>query len=144
MQGRITPEYIKKLEPGCVFIFGSNLIGNHGKGAAKTALKWGAKPGQGAGLMGRTWGIPTKGKSMNHVLPVDTIARYVDELITFARTNPRFEDGTPMIFLVTEIGCGLAHYKPKDIAPLFREAIGLNNIHLPRRFWNKLIPDGRG
>lgn len=138
MEGRITSANITTLRPNEVFTFGSNKSGRHGKGAAKTAMKWGAKYGQGAGLMGRTYGIPTKGTSMSHVLSVVEIGRYVDEFIEFARANPQ------LTFLVTEIGCGLAKLTPKDIAPLFREAIGLNNIHLPRRFWNKLIPDGRG
>jgi hypothetical protein len=129
---RITPDNIKKLETGNIFVFGSNLSGRHGKGAAKTALGWGAKWGQAAGLQGRTYGIPTKDASIKRTLTITEIKPFVDEFIEFAKNNPN------LIFLVTEIGCGLAGYKPKDIAPLFMEAINVENIHLPEKFWHKL------
>lgn len=129
---RITPESISKLEQGYIFVFGSNLSGRHGKGAAKTALGWGAKWGQGAGLQGRTYGIPTKDASIRRTLTIEEIKPFVDEFIEFARSRK------DLIFLVTEIGCGLAGYKPKDIAPLFEKAIDVENIYLPERFWHKL------
>lgn len=116
-----------------IFVFGSNLGGKHGKGAAKTALTWGAKWGQAAGLQGKTYGIPTKDASIRRVLTIPEIKVFVDEFIEFAKSN------TQLVFLVTEVGCGLAGYKPKDIAPLFKEAIDVPNIHLPARFWHKLI-----
>lgn len=133
MTGRTTSENIKKLEDGQVFVFGSNLSGKHGKGAAKTALTWGAKYGQANGLQGRTYGISTKDKSVRRVLSVAEIKPIVDEFIEFAKANPQ------LTFLVTEIGCGLSGYKPKDIAPLFEKAVDVENIHLPARFWHKLI-----
>jgi len=129
---RITPELISKLEQGYIFVFGSNLSGRHGKGAAKTALGWGAKWGQGVGLQGRTYGIPTKDASIRRTLTIEEIKPFVDEFIEFARSRK------DLIFLVTEIGCGLAGYKPKDIAPLFEKAIDVENIYLPERFWHKL------
>lgn len=137
MENRLTPELITKLEPNQVFVFGSNLSGKHGKGAAKTALTWGAKWGQAAGLQGRTYGIPTKDASVRNVLTVNQIKLFVDEFIKFAKDNPN------LIFLVTEIGCGLSNYKPKEIAPLFKDAIGIENIHLPKRFWRKM-PSTKG
>jgi hypothetical protein len=130
---RITPDNITHLSENEIFIFGSNLKGIHGKGAAKTALTWGAKWGQASGLQGRTYGIPTKGTSMKKVLSVAQIKPYVDEYIEFARQHPE------LTFLTTEIGCGLSKYKPKDIAPLFEKAIEVPNIYLPKRFWHKLI-----
>jgi len=133
MTGRTTPENITKLEEGQIFVFGSNLGGKHGKGAAKTALTWGAKYGQANGLQGRTYGISTKDKSVKRVLSVVEIKPIVDEFIEFAKANPQ------LTFLVTEIGCGLSGYKPKDIAPLFEKAVEVSNIHLPARFWHKLI-----
>jgi hypothetical protein len=133
MTGRITPENIKELDPNHIFVFGSNLSGRHGKGAAKTAMTWGAKYGQANGLQGRTYGISTKDKSVRRVLSVVEIKPIVDEFIEFAKCNPE------LTFLVTEIGCGLSGYKPKDIAPLFENAVEVNNIHLPARFWHKLI-----
>ena len=133
MTGRTTSGEIKKLEPNQIFVFGSNLIGKHGKGAAKTAMGFGAKWGQAAGLQGRTYGIPTKGKSMKKILTLIEIKPFVDDFIEFAKANPG------LTFLTTEIGCGLSNYKPKDIAPLFAAAIDVPNIHLPDRFWHKLI-----
>jgi hypothetical protein len=130
---RKTPDNIKKLEQGHIFVFGSNLSGRHGKGAAKTALGWGAKWGQGVGLQGRTYGIPTKDAFIRRTLTVIEIKPFVDEFIEFAKNNP------DMIFLVTEIGCGLAGHNQKDIAPLFVNAVDVENIHLPEKFWHKLI-----
>lgn len=132
MEGRVTSELIENLAAGEIFVFGSNLGGKHGKGAAKKALTWGAKWGQAAGLQGRTYGIPTKDKAIRRVLTIEEIIPFVDEFIEFAKAN------TKLIFLVTEVGCGLAGYKPKHIAPLFKEAVSLKNIHLPARFWHKL------
>jgi len=129
---RTTPDEIKKLEQEHIFVFGSNLSGRHGKGAAKTALGWGAKWGQAAGLQGRTYGIPTKDASIRRTLTIIEIKPFVDEFIEFAKNN------TDLTFLVTEIGCGLAGHKQKDIAPLFMNAVDVDNIHLPEKFWHKL------
>ena len=130
---RITPDNIIDIKDNEVFVFGSNLGGFHSKGAAKTALTWGAKWRQAAGLQGRTYGIPTKDRTVKRVLSVIEIKPYVDEFIQFAINNPN------LIFFCTEIGCGLSRYKPKDIAPLFIDAINIENIHLPRRFWRILV-----
>ena len=128
----ITEENITKLEENQIFVFGSNLSGRHGKGAAKTALGWGAKWGQAKGLQGRTYGIPTKDVSIRRTLSIVEIKPFVDEFIEFAKDNPN------LIFLVTEIGCGLAGLTPKQIAPLFSECKELPNIYLPSRFWDVL------
>ena len=128
---RTTPENIKSLAENQIFVFGSNLSGRHGKGAAKTALGWGAKWGQAKGLQGKTYGIPTKDASIRRTLTIEEIKPFVDEFIEFAKDNPN------LIFLVTEIGCGLAGLKPKEVAPLFKEAVNVFNIHLPPRFWHK-------
>ena len=121
-----SPEYINQLQPNQVFVFGSNLSGIHGKGAAKTARRWGAVWGMGSGRMGQTYGIPTKGVSVRQTLPVDRIKDFVDHFLEHARSEPQTQ------FLVTEIGCGLAGYKPRDIAPLFAGAP--DNVLLPARF----------
>ena len=133
MVNRITPEYIKKLGAKEIFVFGSNQSGRHGKGAAKTALGWGAVWGQAEGMQGRTYGIPTKDSSVLKTLSIDEIKPYVDRFIEFAKTRP------DLSFLVTEVGCGLAGLKPKDVAPLFKAAIDQENIHLPARFWHTLL-----
>lgn len=128
MEARTTSDRITELKPGEIFVFGSNLAGEHGGGAALLAWrKWGAVWGQGSGLQGQTYGIPTM-----HGGPED-IKPYVDELIKFAEMHPE------MTFLVTEIGCGIAGFTPAEIAPLFKEATEITNIYLPRRFWEVLL-----
>jgi hypothetical protein len=134
IEKRVTPENIVSLSEGEVFVFGSNEGGRHGKGAAKTALGFGAKWGQASGIQGKTYGIPTKDASIRRTLTINEIRQYVNEFIEWAK----YHSGNT--FLVTEIGCGLAGYKPKDIAPLFEKAIDIENIHLPKSFWRKLKP----
>ena len=129
---KTTPENITKLDSSQIFVFGSNQSGRHGKGAAKTALGWGAVYGQAEGLQGKTYAIPSKDKSIRRTLLIDEIKPYVDRFIEFAKQHPK------MTFLVTEIGCGLAGLKPKQVAPLFTEAKNVDNIWLPSRFWHKL------
>jgi hypothetical protein len=132
MENRTTPDFITKIKENEVFVFGSNLSGRHGKGAAKTALGWGAKWGQGNGLQGKTYGIPTKDASVRRTLSLTEIKPFVDEFIDFAKNNQN------LIFYVTEIGCGLAGMKPKEVAPLFIEAKEIKNIYLPAKFWHKI------
>ena len=127
MKNRTSPPRIEKLKDNEVFVFGSNIAGHHGAGAAKLAMnKWGAKWGKGIGLEGQTYGIPTMQGG------VETIKPYVDAFIDFAKKHK------DKIFLVTEIGCGIAGFTPEDIAPLFKEAETVENIHLPERFWEVL------
>lgn len=109
-----------------IFVFGSNLAGIHGAGAAKFAkINHGAVWGQGIGLQGESYGIPTKDAQIM-TLPLDVIASHVEDFKQFASDNP------DMNFMVTAIGCGLAGYKAKDIAPMFRDAPV--NCVLPEEF----------
>lgn len=118
-----TPENIDSLKPNEVFVFGSNLAGRHGGGAARAALnRFGAVWGQGVGLQGQSYAIPTMQGG------VETIKPYVDEFIDFARSH------TGLKFYVTRIGCGIAGFKDEEIAPLFKEASGVDKIILPRSF----------
>ena len=123
VQVKYTPECINTLAPNEVFVFGSNLRGWHQGGAAKHAQRYfGAIWGQGVGLQGQSYAIPTMQGG------VDTIKPYVDDFIAFAQEHPE------MRFLVTRIGCGIAGFKDEDIAPLFIEALGQDNIVLPYEF----------
>ncbi len=129
---RITDDFIQTLKPEEVFVFGSNLAGFHGGGAARAAFnKFGAIWGQGVGIQGQSYAIPTMQGG------VETIAPYVDEFIEYARNHPEKK------FLVTEIGCGIAGFTPEEIAPLFARAVDVGNISLPRRFWKIVAGDKR-
>ena len=130
---RTTPEIIKTISENEVFVFGSNLSGRHGKGAAKTALGWGAKYGQASGIQGKTYGIPTKDASIRRTLSIEEIKPFVDDFIEFAKANEN------LIFLVTEIGTGLANHTKENIAPLFRESVNYKNIYLSKDFWFILL-----
>lgn len=127
MNTRITPNHITALQPNEIFVFGSNLQGYHGGAAARLAMdKWGAVWGQGVGLQGRTYAIPTMQGG------TDTIRPYVDQFIKFAQNDPE------RTYLVTEIGCGIAGFRPEEIAPLFRNAVNVPNVWLPQKFWEIL------
>ena len=122
-----TPEFISELNDREIFVFGSNLQGMHGGGAARVAhRKFGAEWGVGIGLTGQTYAIPTMQGG------VETIAPYVDDFIEFAREHRE------MKFFVTRIGCGIAGFRDEEMAPLFRNALGEPNIVLPRSFYNIL------
>ena len=124
---RITPDYINSLAENEIFVFGSNLAGMHGGGAARTArLHFGAVMGQGTGLQGHSYAIPTMQGGP------ETIQPYVDEFIGFAAQHPELR------FLVTRIGCGIAGFDAEDIAPLFEKAKKVDNICLPEDFWKCL------
>lgn len=118
-----TPEWITELKPDEIFVFGSNLAGAHGGGAARVAMdRFGAVWGQGVGLQGQSYAIPTMQGG------VETIRPYVDEFIAFAKAHPEYT------FLVTPIGCGIAGFAPEQIAPLFNDALEVENILLSEDF----------
>lgn len=118
-----TPENITHLDPDDIFVFGSNLDGMHMGGAARVAYeKFGAKWGQGVGLQGQSYAIPTMQGG------VETIKPYVDDFIKLAR---EWDQNT---FYVTRIGCGIAGFSDEEIAPLFDEAYDLYNVRLPKSF----------
>ena len=120
---RFTPYNVRTLAANEIFVFGSNLHGMHGGGAARAAYdNFGAIWGQGVGLQGKSYAIPTMHGGVNVIKP------YVDEFIDFAKENRQF------VFLVTPIGCGIAGFKISEIAPLFTAAIDIENILLPQSF----------
>lgn len=108
-----------------IFVFGSNLAGRHGKGAALYARQnHGAVYGVSVGTMGKSYAIPTKDEKLR-TLPLETIKIYVDAFVRHARLNPE------LTFKVTRIGCGLAGYTDAQIAPMFAGSPG-----------NCILPDG--
>ncbi|MCR8671078.1 hypothetical protein [Agrococcus sp. HG114] len=114
------PGRIDSLAPHQVFVFGSNAAGAHGGGAARLAMeRFGAVWGKGHGLHGQSYAIDT-------MSGLATIGSEVATFLSFAAEHPELE------FLVTEIGCGIAGYRPEQIAPLFR-GVG-RNVRLPERF----------
>ena len=128
VKDRVTPDDITELGENEIFVFGSNESGIHGAGAAKAALVFGAQIGVGFGHKGQTFAIPTKDWRIIK-LPIKYIKPYVERFIEYATVMK------PYLFLVTKIGCGLAGYEVKDIAPLFKSAINIPNIYLPEEFW---------
>ena len=124
--GRVTPYHIDKLEPNEIFVFGSNPAGIHAGGAARIALdKFGAEWKNGEGIQGQSYAIPTTDG-------MQLMKEAVEDFISFAKEHPEYR------FLVTRIGCGISGYQPSAVAPLFKDAIELENVTLPKDFWEVL------
>ena len=123
---RVASDRIATLGENEIFVFGSNIQGSHGGGAAWYAHKnFGAEWGVGEGLTGRTYALPTmEGPA--------SLKKAVDNFIACAKQHPE------LTFLVTAVGCGIAGYRPNEVAPLFREATSLENVYLPEVFWKTL------
>ncbi len=122
-QLRYTPDNISSLGEDEIFVFGSNLAGNHAGGAARVALeRFGAVMGQGVGIQGRSYAIPTMQGGVESIRP------YVDDFFELA------EEWDQTTFLVTRIGCGIAGFTDEDIAPLFDRALDMYNVVLPESF----------
>lgn len=120
---RYTPGRITHLNENEVFVFGSNLGGMHGGGAARTAYEnFGAVWGEGVGHFGKTYAIPTMQGG------VETIKPYVDQFIAYAAEHPE------LTFYVTRIGCGIAGFRDDEIAPLFKDCKNMDNVVLPKSF----------
>ena len=123
MDCKYTPEYITSLDRDEVFVFGSNLAGIHAGGAARVARqRFGAIMGQGVGMQGQSYAIPTMQGG------VETIKPYVDDFIRLAR------EWDQTTFYVTRIGCGIAGFTDEQIAPLFAAALDLYNVRRPKSF----------
>jgi hypothetical protein len=118
-------------DPRRIFVFGSNLAGRHGKGAALHARRHrGAVYGQAEGLQGTSYAIPTKDGSLR-TLGLDAIREHVERFIAFARMHPELR------FQLTAIGCGLAGYRPWYIAPMFEHAPA--TVELPPEFKEAML-----
>ena len=125
---RYTPENITGLGPDEIFVFGSNLQGIHAGGAARVAHKrFGAIMGQGVGMQGQSYAIPTMQGG------VETIRPYVDDFLDLA------DEWDQNTFLVTRIGCGIAGFTDEEIAPLFDRTLDMYNVVLPKSFVEILV-----
>jgi hypothetical protein len=125
---KITPTNITKLKRNEIFVFGSNLLGNHAGGAALLAVQsFGALNGYPIGIQGQSYAIPTLTESMSKVMLPD-LQIYIDSFLKYATETPKKK------FLVTEIGCGIAGFTQTEIAPLFKSALDLSNVYLPQSF----------
>lgn len=127
LRNRITPSIVNVLEQNEVFVFGSNIQGMHMGGAARVAYdKFGAEWGNGEGLQGQSYALPTmEGK--------ESIKVAVEHFTVCAKEHPGLN------FFVTPVGCGIAGYTPEEIAPMFRDAAKLENVFLPVSFWEVII-----
>lgn len=115
-----------------IFVFGSNLAGRHGAGAALTARqKYGAIYGQGSGPQGYSYAIPTKDAQLR-TLPLYEIQMYVNRFLKYVACQS--SRNRQMKFKVTAIGCGLAGYTPEQIAPMFQSLLLFDNVELPESF----------
>lgn len=136
---KVTPERITSLKPNEIFVFGSNLKGLHAGGAARCALdNFGAQWGNGVGIQGQSYAIPTltaPGGYGADMLSIPELKKYIDEFLNFAAQH------RDLVFLVTPIGCGIAGFTPEEIAPLFKPALDMNNVTLPQSFLDVLQPD---
>lgn len=118
-----TPEYITSLQPNEIFVFGSNIQGMYGGGAARIAhMKFGAEWGIGEGLTGRCYALPTMEGG------VDYIAGKVQNFFVCAKTHPELK------FYVTKVACGIAGFTIEEIGPLFKDALQMGNVILPKEF----------
>ena len=126
-----TPDYIDRLLPSQIFVFGSNTLGYHTGGASGTARKkFGAVWGQAEGLQGQSYAIPVDfGKGIRK----DTeVKASVDKFIAFAKEKEK------LFFFVTRIGCGIGGYRDEEMAQFFKEALEVKNICLPKSFVDAL------
>lgn len=124
MNNRITPYNITELKENEIFVFGSNPYGVHIGRAASMARQFGAIMGQPVGAQGRTYAMPSQN--------LDNLKKYIVDFLIYAEQHPE------LTFLVTGIGCGISKHTPLEIAPLFKEGIALENVHLPFVFWDVL------
>ena len=124
-----TPEFVESLKDGQVFVFGSNLIGNHSGGASLVAIqRFGAVWGQAEGPQGQCYAIPVdiRGEAVENVSAY--MKRHIDKFLAYAKAHPE------LFFLVIRVGCGNAGFDEEFVAPFFKEAMKMDNVSLPKSF----------
>jgi PPE-repeat protein len=131
---KVTEENISTLLENEIFVFGSNLKGVHGAGAALLAKnKFGAELGMGEGITGQCYALPTKNENIETMF-INDIYKHIENLLQVVKNTPEKH------FKITAVGCGLAGYTPSDIAPMFGGFICLPNISLPQSFIDIIFP----
>jgi hypothetical protein len=124
------PATIKGISMAEIFVFGSNLLGIHKRGAALHALQnHGAILGQGIGLQGTSYAIPTK-ETPARSLDLVQINKFVADFLNYAYYTPEH------VYHVTQIGCGLAGWHPNQIAPMFKLVKWMTNVKITHEFAN--------
>jgi len=130
LPNRITPTTVNVLQDDEIFVFGSNAQGMHAGGAARVALnKFGAEWGNGEGLQGQSYALPT-------MEGMESTRAAVERFTECAKAHEELK------FFVTAVGCGIAGYTVEEIAPMFKEAAELKNVYLPISFWKVLRGSG--
>lgn len=132
---KITPDFIESLGQNEVFVFGSNMIGAHADGASLMAMeKFGAVWGQAEGPQGQSYAIPVdiRGEAVENVSAY--LKRHIDKFIAYAK------DHQDQFFLVTRVGCGNAGFDKEFMAPFFKDAVNMENVSLPKEFFDILTP----
>ena len=120
---KFTPGRVERLSQCEIFVFGSNLEGQHMGGAARMAYeRFGAEWGVGDGPTGRCYVIPTMHGGLKEIRP------YAEKFIAYAKEHPKNR------FLLTRVGCGIAGFKDDDMAQLFEDALDVPNITYPREW----------
>jgi len=132
MINRITPNILESVDGNQIFVFDTDEYGYNGSYYAMKAGKFGAKIGTGFGLQGNSFGIPFRDSNLQ-ILSKELLQIWIWVFITFAKEHPE------LIFKVPTLG--LEYYKIEEIAPLFKDAISVKNIHLPVEFWDILNKD---
>ena len=133
MKIKVTNENTNTLRENEIFVFGSNLAGIHGAGAALHAKNnFGAKQGIGEGLTGQCYALPTKDNNIK-TLPINDIYKSIEKLVQVVKESNKF-------FIITAVGCGLAGYRAEDIAPMFEPFVHLKNVSLPQTFIDVIFP----
>lgn len=143
---KFTPEVInslEKLEGVCpIFVFGSNVQGEHVGGAALFAFQnCGATYRKGFGFQGGSYAIPTcirltDKDGIRYTKPFDNVNQIKPYVDLFANDAEQYPN---MTFYVTKIGCGIAGFKANEVAELFRPCLYMENVVLPEEFVRYLL-----
>lgn len=133
MKGKLTIAEITNLKSHEIFVFGSNMQGEHVGGAAKIAYeKFGADWGLEEGESGQTYAIPTVDFTSDDRMELEDIKVFVQRFIEHVKVNQNKK------YIVTAIGCGIAGFEYSEIAPMFSECLFIGNVSLPKEFWDNI------